>query len=536
MTVIVCTGFHRSTTSLTAQILNKSGLHIGDYLMRPNIYNPDGFFEDWPVVQLHDALLKKAGSSWIHTADNPLPNTDESISFLAPYIDMKNKCHQNWGFKDPRTTLFLPVWKKLLGRKGKYIFVFRHWAECLQSIIKRQAANLILSCDNANLPYEQILFWQDSLTAAKMWINYNQKILDFFNENREQCILICNQAQLDGFPLISLINKRFKLNLNTDYHPVIKKEYLSSVVDKSVLNPLSTALKARMDELWFNLNEVADAPGSALPKFKETFLSQSQYEIISQAYSMVSSHRTVPTNFCLLSVENAIEASKFAIRMFDYKLAQEIICFLNNIAPNDFFSLECKGRLYRLLGEYELAEVSFLRAISLKPNPYLYMEIGLLKAAENKIDEAIFFYDQALKRNPKNPSFWIQKSEILMMNSNYDAAELIIEEALVELPDEVKLKHRLAIILERKGKFEQALYIYQNDNTLPLSLKLVCAFLDSSKSYEQAKKAYSQVVTEKCQCIDPAKLLSRIFQHIDNQSSCDLLQHWFSIIWRKYAY
>src|SRR3546814_4923221 len=49
--VIICTGFHRSATSLTAQLLHSGGLDMGRRLVANHISNPDGHFEDVEMVR-----------------------------------------------------------------------------------------------------------------------------------------------------------------------------------------------------------------------------------------------------------------------------------------------------------------------------------------------------------------------------------------------------------------------------------------------------------------------------------------------------
>ena len=54
----LCSGFHRSGTSLIAQSLANGGMHMGDELMGASFSNPLGHVEDMPVVRLHDKIFK----------------------------------------------------------------------------------------------------------------------------------------------------------------------------------------------------------------------------------------------------------------------------------------------------------------------------------------------------------------------------------------------------------------------------------------------------------------------------------------------
>lgn len=59
---LIITGFHRSGTSTTAQLLHRAGLFFGYELLEALPSNPYGHFEDREVVNLHPQIL--AGDVW----------------------------------------------------------------------------------------------------------------------------------------------------------------------------------------------------------------------------------------------------------------------------------------------------------------------------------------------------------------------------------------------------------------------------------------------------------------------------------------
>lgn len=112
-------GAHRSGTSMLTRLLHSSGLELGpeSELMPAQADNPDGFWENLRFVALNDEVLNELGGAW----DLPPPATED---FEDPRIDpLRVKARlliaefdpvKTWGWKDPRNSLTVPFWRKLL--------------------------------------------------------------------------------------------------------------------------------------------------------------------------------------------------------------------------------------------------------------------------------------------------------------------------------------------------------------------------------------------------------------------------------------
>jgi hypothetical protein len=101
---LICTGFHRSATSVTANYLHDAGLDLGEDLMAGNISNVKGHFEDWAAVKMHDSFLKASGTDWQFHDQCAI---DADIEKLDQYIQQRSKCMEYWGVKDPRGPISL---------------------------------------------------------------------------------------------------------------------------------------------------------------------------------------------------------------------------------------------------------------------------------------------------------------------------------------------------------------------------------------------------------------------------------------------
>ncbi|MEO1340239.1 MAG: sulfotransferase, partial [Cyanobacteria bacterium J06635_13] len=195
--VIIITGMHRSGTSLTASLLQSAGVYLGDRLMSADSGNAKGYFEDWDFVELHQQILTSQSlnsAGW---------TTQSEIEILSQYqaaaqeLLATRQQQKIWGWKDPRTTLFLDFWLKQIPH-AKYVFVYRSPWEVLDSLFRRGDA----------------IFAQDPDFALTQWCHYNQAILDFSQRHSEQCLLFeVDQIVADTQSMVNLINRKWNMQL-----------------------------------------------------------------------------------------------------------------------------------------------------------------------------------------------------------------------------------------------------------------------------------------------------------------------------------
>ena len=120
--VIVVLSPGRSGSSLLMKSLAELGMRLSQDLIPGSHSNPEGFFEDTQIVQIHKELLESLNT-------NPmLPMPDEwlessSVTQAKQKLEtiLKSRLSEStalWGFKDPRTVSFLPLWSNLLSATG----------------------------------------------------------------------------------------------------------------------------------------------------------------------------------------------------------------------------------------------------------------------------------------------------------------------------------------------------------------------------------------------------------------------------------
>lgn len=163
---IVVTGMHRSATSAAAAALQSAGVHMGDLLFGANEGNPRGYYEDADFVLLHEDALKGLGLSkegWV--VGQTCEFRDPVRARAKELVDRRRQRNVPWGWKDPRTVLFLDEWSALLP-EAHYIFAFRAPWEVLDSLYRRRN------------PGDEVFEVSPEL-AAEVYASYARLMLDF---------------------------------------------------------------------------------------------------------------------------------------------------------------------------------------------------------------------------------------------------------------------------------------------------------------------------------------------------------------------
>ena len=254
----LCCGFHRSGTSLVAQSLAKSGLHMGDELMGASFSNPLGHVEDMPVVRLHDKIFAINGHDWRYCDNGPLIKPSWFSKYIEKYIDEKLEQYEIAAVKDPRAVFYLKDWQ-LAGKDNlRYVFVYRHWSTAVNSILNRASRHLINGSHPIDANKINFNFFAESELAFEMWRCTNKHLLDFYRNNKDKCLLISQEGfvlkndtartltEKIGLPALALNNQGYRPDLMTNSVPA------------STLELVSHKTRAELENLWHQLEREAD--------------------------------------------------------------------------------------------------------------------------------------------------------------------------------------------------------------------------------------------------------------------------------------
>jgi tetratricopeptide (TPR) repeat protein len=262
----LCTGFHRSGTSLIAQSLANGGMHMGDELMGASFSNPLGHVEDMPVVRLHDKIFEINGTDWRFHHHSPLVKPFWFKNYISRYLDEKAENSGLSGVKDPRACFFLNNWQVAGGDRMRYVLVYRHWSTAANSLLNRASRHLINCTAPITANKVNVSFWQKPSLAFDMWKASNDEILAFYKKHSDRCLLISQEAYVSNS--VSFEAHAQKIGLDQSYfdNKVVESSLTTGFVPASVLSMLSRDEVGLLDNTWQQLQDLADVPSPSTPK------------------------------------------------------------------------------------------------------------------------------------------------------------------------------------------------------------------------------------------------------------------------------
>jgi hypothetical protein len=237
--ILIVLGMHRSGTSLVSGWLTKCNLNLGDRLLGANTANENGYFEDLDFLNLHEEILtyyKIVSTGLIPPFDFEL--NEYYYKKLKSNIGFKNSLHKQWGWKEPRTCLFINYYKKLLP-KAKYFILYRDYEFVVESLIRRDYISLNMKFHGLT-EKEQINhsgYFETELknllslidVYLSVWIIYNQNILDLIASlNKSDYIIVKYNRLIENDKMIFKQLKVWKFKLK--YYP------FSSIFDSELIN------------------------------------------------------------------------------------------------------------------------------------------------------------------------------------------------------------------------------------------------------------------------------------------------------------
>ena len=236
---LIIVGMHRSGTSFTASLLQNAGLDVGEKFIEKNNGNPKGYFENEEFCNFHIKVLQ----------ENKLDQNGwdlKTIPFQKKYEQETRELvtkieSSNWGWKDPRTTLFLNFWKQLLP-DACFLFVFRPPWEVVDSIYRRGDE----------------VFNSSPEKAIEIWTFYNQVALTFYENNRDKSALYHLEDIInEPAEIIAKLNYRFDLNLKLQDKRIFDEEIfnqknMNQAIQQAIVerySPTAMQIYARLQDL-----------------------------------------------------------------------------------------------------------------------------------------------------------------------------------------------------------------------------------------------------------------------------------------------
>lgn len=227
-------------------------MDLGSHLLPSHISNRKGHFEDSNLVQIHDLLLANKNTNWQFHDEVDLDTGENNIEELKKYTSARDKNSVYWGAKDPRFCLFLNEWHHVLGERGSFLFVLRHWSASIESLLNRHSRELAYN-PKSQIDSVHFKFWSQPTLAARMWLSYCSRILDFVKKHPEKSILVTQRALFEGVPLLTELNQRFGFNFDENAQRPFKEEWLNDVASERLKKLIPKTLSNQLEQVWMEL-------------------------------------------------------------------------------------------------------------------------------------------------------------------------------------------------------------------------------------------------------------------------------------------
>jgi|SRR5579871_1907331 len=189
MTAVFVLGMHRSGTSLVSGLLRTLGVDFGpdSELIPPNQYNVKGFFEHFGLSGINMEILVKFGGDW-YAPPILTPNWEDSEILddirkrSVERVEASFGTSSLWGFKDPRTCITFPFWRKVVNGPMKVVVVVRNPIDAARSL---QDVQKILASEASDLWFKyMVAAFQGSRGVPRHVVFYEDILEDLPGELR----------------------------------------------------------------------------------------------------------------------------------------------------------------------------------------------------------------------------------------------------------------------------------------------------------------------------------------------------------------
>ncbi|NQZ04533.1 hypothetical protein [Idiomarina sp.] len=411
--ILIVGGFHRSGTSMLTQLLTQGGCKLPTQLVGPNITNPDGHFEDFRVIKLHDHWLSQNSVSWQFSGNKRLVGNSSELESLLKRLSVNLEPNDTILVKDPRICLFLDEWEASLSENVRYIFVVRHWMYSFESLLARHSKRIAESIKSYDLG-RHLNFWLEPELAANMWLSYNQALLRFRERHPHKVILLTQRSLSDRNVLNQCVQKLGFDTKHTETYQDTSK--LNAKVSERLIRMVSHSLREQLNKVW------------GLSRLACDFQSEDEsVQFYSSNSSITNEYLTSSTNkLTTVSPTKCAEDhwSNVSVSTLEAKLNELDFCLFNE-----------------------------------KESVRLLLEKADLLQEMNRIDESKAIVQQVLDLDRNNQSGWIKLFQLTELVDGFNQAKLEYESQAARLGIKVvAIEHRIGL----RNDFTNAKPLYVN--------------------------------------------------------------------------
>jgi len=236
--MLCITSMHRSGSSLVTAWLETCGLRVYDRkVLAATSSNPKGHFEDREFYDLQSSAIyceSPRSDGWkIYPRDFLRFKADQLLR-AHELVDTRNKKYLKWGWKDPRSVVYLGQWKDIIPNL-KVLLIWRPCCEVASSLVRRGKMERTVKITTSE--------------AIRLWVNQSQLICEYKRRYPKDTLLLSLEAIIrDDLQVFELINDRLQLGL--EYSP------LSKIYDQNILHTGKASLMMQFLGISYRPGEI----------------------------------------------------------------------------------------------------------------------------------------------------------------------------------------------------------------------------------------------------------------------------------------
>lgn len=219
-------------------------------MLGPGVGNINGVFEDRDFQELHSGaidLYDPKSRGWKLVTNNFLQFSENYLSLAKRLVNERNIKYSTWGWKDPRTILFMEQWKQIIPNL-KVLLIHRSCHEVVYSLIERSKKVPQGSIGKIGI-----------LESTKLWNSYFKLTCRYKEKYPNDTLLLPLKSIINNDTrIIEMIQDRLRINLdyqsiqnifdrNLLHRKVVSLRHFISIVSSFIHNSVIT--KFHLDRL-----------------------------------------------------------------------------------------------------------------------------------------------------------------------------------------------------------------------------------------------------------------------------------------------
>lgn len=182
---LIVAGMHRSATSLVTSVLRQRGWQTRGSFVASGKGNPRGLYEDRAVHDLHRSALTSYRAYWDHvTRLRELRGAPMQLRVDRAELEKtvaRLRSHSPWLWKNPRASLFLADWARVLP-EAQFLICVRDPAAVVDSMLRRE--NALGVAETARLLRQRRI-----VAGLSLWHTYNLHADRFAGAHPERAVI-----------------------------------------------------------------------------------------------------------------------------------------------------------------------------------------------------------------------------------------------------------------------------------------------------------------------------------------------------------